>query len=162
MNTKQAILETMGTARYITNEYLADLSDAELLVRPVAGMNTIAWQLGHLIASECKMLRSVGASMPELPAGFEERHTPETAKLDDPGKLSNKQTYLDLWDRVRKAATAALAALPDARLAEEAPEDVRSYAPTVGSVYLMVGMHELMHSGQWVAVRRKLNKPIKI
>ena len=34
------------------------------------------------------------------------------------------------------------------------------WAPTVGAALNMAGMHALNHSGQFVAVRRKLGKPI--
>ncbi len=34
--------------------------------------------------------------------------------------------------------------------------------PTLGAVLLLAGSHVLMHSGQFVSVRRKLGKPIAI
>ena len=40
--------------------YVQDLADADLLLRPVPGINHIAWQLGHLITGSKKMLGWLG------------------------------------------------------------------------------------------------------
>jgi hypothetical protein len=60
-------------AFYLANSYLDDLTDADLLVRPIPGTNHIAWQLGHAIQAEHEMLQGVSpGAMPKLPAGFKE------------------------------------------------------------------------------------------
>ncbi len=158
MNAKDAIRNTMDMAQMVTQAYLGDLGDADLLVRPVPNSNHIAWQLGHLVASECEMITSLGHRMPELPAGFAAAHNKEAATRDS--GFASKQQYLDLMKKVREATLAALAHTPDADFAKPGPESMRSYAPTVGAVFNIIGQHELMHCGQWAIVRRKLNKPV--
>ena len=76
MNGSQVIGTALASTQHIVNWYVSDLSDADLLVRPTAGANHIAWQLGHLIASETRLVRSQlpDASYPGLPAGFAEQH----------------------------------------------------------------------------------------
>jgi hypothetical protein len=160
MNTKEAIKYSADTARTVTDTYLADLSDADLLVRSVPNANHIAWQLGHLICSEHEMVGSLGHKLPPLPQGFAEAHTKETCTSDESRRFRTKAEYLSLMKSVRAATMAALDATPDAELAKPAPESMRSYAPTVGSVFMMLGSHEMMHAGQFVPVRRKLGKPI--
>ena len=54
--------------------HLADLSDADLMQRPVAGANHANWQIGHLIVAETGMCTKAGATMAELPAGFADRY----------------------------------------------------------------------------------------
>ena len=39
---------------------------------------------------------------------------------------------------------------------------MREYAPTVGAVLNLIGVHDLMHAGQFVPVRRMHGKPIRI
>ena len=56
MNAKDVMLHSFGMSDHVLNAYLGDLSDADLMVRPVEGQNHIAWQLGHLISSE-RMIR---------------------------------------------------------------------------------------------------------
>lgn len=37
---------------------------------------------------------------------------------------------------------------------------VARLAPTVGALFMLTANHELMHSGQFSVVRRKLGKPV--
>ena len=56
MNAREAIKLNLNSSNMICQGYLADLTDADLLVRPVPGANHIAWQLGHLLISEHDMV----------------------------------------------------------------------------------------------------------
>lgn len=162
MDARAAFKETMKLTDMVVNAYLGDLSDADLLVRPQPNMNHIAWQLGHLISSEQQMLSMIGHNAPELPAGFAAAHTKETSTSDDRAKFASKQTYLDLMARMHAAATTALERSSDADLDKPGPKEFAEFAPTVGSVFALIATHPLMHCGQWVAVRRKLGKPVVI
>jgi hypothetical protein len=163
MTAKDAILYPMMMSDNIVNSYLGDLSDADLLVRPVEGQNHIAWQLGHLISSERSMIEGIKpGSCPPLPAGFDEAHSRDNCSCDDPAKFSSKAKYLELHQSQRKATKAVLEGLSDAELDAPGPERMRKMAPTVGSVMNLIGGHVLMHVGQFVSVRKKLNKPVTI
>jgi hypothetical protein len=37
---------------------------------------------------------------------------------------------------------------------------MRSYCPTIGALFNLLGAHQMMHAGQMIAVRRKLDKPV--
>ncbi len=139
--------------------YVEDLADADLMLRPVPGMNHIAWQLGHLINSTKMMLGMLGQPTPELPLDFEENHSKEAAACDDAKKFAGKEVYLELAAKSKAASLAALDAIPENQLDDPGPERMREYAPTVAAVLSMLGAHWLMHAGQFVAVRRKLGKP---
>lgn len=159
MTTKDALRGTMNSARFVLQSYLADLTDADLLIRPLPGANHIAWQLGHLIVAENGMAGGCGCEMPALPAGFAEAHGNETAGSDDPSAFRTKAEYLALLEQQRAAALKALEVIPDARLDEPAPESMQAYARTVGAMFNTLGLHEVMHAAQFVVVRRKLGKP---
>ena len=160
MPAKDVIKATIEMGHYVTNEYLKDLSDAELLTRSVPGANHIGWQLGHMIESERSMITALGHAMPELPAGFAATHAKEMAGSNDTGKFAKKAEYLGLMRKMHDATITALTKTPDGDLDKPGPEDMRSYAPTIGAVFNLIGQHELMHVGQFVTVRRKLGKPI--
>ena len=159
MNAKRAIESNIAMADKIAQSYLADLTDAELLVRPVPGANHIAWQLGHLISSERDLIEMVApGSMPKLPEGFKEKHAKQTAASDDPKAFCTKAEYLKLLKEQRAGTLAALAKQTDADLSKPAPEAMRSHLETVGDLFSMQGGHLLMHAGQWAIVRRKLGR----
>ncbi len=160
MNARDAIRLGLNQAKMISTGYLADLTDADLLVRPVPGANHIAWQLGHLIASAHMMVEGIcPGSMPALPAGFAEKYTTESSKLDSPGAFHPKAVYLDLYEKQNAAIGKALDKLTDADLDKKTPEQFQSYAPTYGDLMTMQGTHWIMHAGQWAIIRRKLGKP---
>jgi hypothetical protein len=163
MNAKDVIRFSFGMSDRIVNSYLGDLSDADLLLRPVEGPNHIAWQLGHLIDSERGMLEAIKpGSSPALPAGFSEAHNRDATTSDDPNQFASKQQYLELYQAQRAATLKVLEELTDADLDAPAPERLRKMIPTVGATFGLMGQHVLMHVGQFVSVRKKLKKPVTI
>jgi hypothetical protein len=159
MSLKNHIRWQIEQNHWIAMAYVQDLTDADFLLRPVPGMNHIAWQLGHLITASKMTLGSLGQPAPALPAGFEESYTKEAAGCDDPAKFATKDVYLDLAAKMKAASLAAVDAIPEGKLDDPGPERMREYAPTVAAALTMLGGHWLMHAGQFVAVRRKLGKP---
>lgn len=163
MNTQQAIRATMDTSSIVLSRYLEDLSDADLMTRPGPGCNHLAWQLGHLIASENQLLEAVAPGCAvELPAGFAEKHNKATTGDDNSANFCTKQEYLDLFEKVHAATFAVLDKLSDADLDQPAPENFRSMFPTAGHIIILIATHGLMHAGQFVPVRRALGKPVVI
>lgn len=160
MQARDVLRHAIEAGNMLCQQYLADLNDSELLVRPVPGANHIAWQLGHLIASEHGLMESIRpGSMPPLPEGFAQRYTKETAAHDDPGSFHTKNELLSVLETQRAGTLRLLAEFPEEEFDHPAPEPIRSYCPTVADVFLLQGTHYIMHSGQWAIVRRKLGRP---
>jgi hypothetical protein len=160
MNAHQAIQLVLDDASMITNMYLSDLTDADLLARPVPGANHIAWQLGHLLLSGYRIVEAVApGALPALPADFAEKYTTETAALDDPAAFHTKQVYLDAYEQQWSAIRKALDGVSEADLDKPAPEQFRSFLKSVGHAFSLQASHWLMHAGQWAIIRRKLGRP---
>lgn len=162
MTTTEAIKNTIDTGQFILTTYLSDMSDADLLVRPVPGANHAAWQLGHLVSSEFEMMTKMGYAMPALPDGFAESYTKETATSDDAAKFHTKEQYLAWLQEQRGGTLAALEGAAEADFDKPSPESMRDYAPTVGVAFNMIGVHLNMHAAQLAVLRRKLDKPVLI
>ncbi len=162
MNAREVILNSMNMAERVINAYIGDLEDQELLVRAEPGMNHIAWQLGHLIGAEKHFVDMVKPGVsPALPADFEEGHGREKTKEDDPARYYSKAKYQELWKAQRDVTKQVLEGLSDEDLSRSGPE-FPPFAPSVGALMNMCGLHPMMHAGQFVAVRRKLGKPVSI
>lgn len=159
MSLKDNIRWQIDQSHWIANAYVQDLTDADFMMRPVPGMNHIAWQMGHLISSSHKMLGMLGQPAPALPAGFDEAYAKGTSESNDPAKFATKEIYLELAAKIKDASLAAVEAFPEDKLDAAAPEPVREYAPTNAALLTLLGTHWMMHCGQFVAVRRKLSKP---
>lgn len=160
MNAQDAIKLSIDSAKFVTLEYLADLSDEDMLQRPHPECNHIKWQMGHLISSEHQMIDAVcPGSMPALPEGFAERYTKETATSDQSDAFDSKADLRKLLEDQREAMLAALATISDEDLSKPAPEAMQAYAPTVADVFSLQGGHWMMHAGQWAIIRRQLGRP---
>lgn len=161
MSVAQNVLkQSLDMAAFCVNSYLQDLTDEDLLIRPVAGANHLAWQLGHLITAENNLINMVcPGSMPDLPDGFAERYAKENCTIDDPKAFDTKDEFVKLMNQQRAGTLAALNGISDEELDKPAPEPIREYCPSVGATFAMQATHWLMHSGQWVVVRRQLGRP---
>jgi hypothetical protein len=159
MNAREAIRNSIQSANAISQGYLEDLQDQDLLVRTVPGINHLAWQLGHLIKSEHEMVElTCPGTMPALPAGFGEKYTSETAKLDNAAAFHTKAEFLKVLAAQRTGTLQALEKLSDADLDKPAPEPLQHFVKTVGDVFGMQATHWVMHAGQWAVLRRKLGR----
>lgn len=163
MNAIETLRNTAATSATVINKYVEDLSDADLMCRPAPGCNHLAWQLGHLLASECQLLESVcPGHAPQLPAGFAEKHSKDTVADDNPEHFCTKQEYVDLMAKVQAATSAALDSMTESDFDKPSPEAFQSMFPTVGHLFVLIAMHPMMHAGQFVPVRRMLGKPVVI
>lgn len=161
MNAKDAIRSSANLSSMVIKSYVGDLEDADLLRRPTAGCNHIAWQLGHLISSEVQLLEQTAPGQGiTLPEGFAEAHSKEASSSDEAAGFQTKATYLELFDKVREATARALADFPEADLDKPSPPDFQSFCPTMGDMFGLIASHPMMHAGQFVIVRRQLGKPV--
>ena len=162
MKGSEAIVGALKNTHEILTMYLADFSDADLLVRPVPSANHTAWQLGHMIDAERHLVHMgiPDAKFPDLPVGFAEKHTKATAGKDDPAAFFTKAEYLDLFNKFRETTIATVAKLSDADLDKPTTGPMAQFAPTVGVAFLAVANHTMMHAGQFTVARRKLGKPV--
>jgi hypothetical protein len=161
MNAKDAIRSSANLSAMVLKTLISDLDDADLMRRPGEGCNHLAWQLGHLISSEVQLLDSVAPGQgTELPNGFADAHSKDACHNDDPAGFHGKQTYVELFDKVRAASLAALDAYAQSDFDNPAPEVFREFCPTMGDMFTLIATHPMMHAGQFVIVRRQLGKPI--
>jgi hypothetical protein len=163
MLATEVLNATLATSDMVLKSYVADLEDADLMKRPAPGCNHLAWQLGHLISSQCGLLDSVcpGKSI-ALPEGFAEAHAKDKAGSENPADFYTKNQYVDLLEKNEQATMAAISAMTPEQLDAPAPEHLREMFPTVGHVCMLIATHSMMHAGQFVPVRRMLGKPIVI
>ena len=161
MKAQDVIKNQLTSTQQILAMLVGDLSDADVLVRPVPGANTVAWQIGHLIVSEQGMGKESipGVQYPELPAGFAEQHAMDKTAADPASGFKTKAEYLDLFNKTRQATIAAAAKMSDTDLDKPTTGQMADFAPTAAHMIGLTASHTLMHAGQFSVLRRKLGKP---
>ncbi|MDR3633379.1 MAG: DinB family protein [Isosphaeraceae bacterium] len=163
MSAKDAIRQTLDMSERFITAYVNDLDDGALRLRPIEGMNPIAWQLGHLLSFERAMVEGIKpGSSPPLPEGFDDIHSTDSAKAKKDEGFRTLTEYQSLMQAQRAVTKAVLDGLTDEEMQAPGPERFRKFTPTVSDGLNMVGIHNLMHVGQFVAVRRKLEKPVVV
>lgn len=160
MTAKDVLTGALKMTLGLVESSLADLSDADLQVSPVTGANNIAWQIGHLIASEKALGTNMGISYPVLPPAVEALAPGSSAKSHGQGGNLPKDEYLSLFKRVRATTLGGLEKLGDADLDKPNDGPMKGFAPTYGALFNLVGIHTMMHCGQFSVVRRALGKPV--
>ena len=135
---------------------IADMTDADLLTRPVPGSNHANWQLGHVTLSEAMIIGNPRA----LPEGFGAKYKKETCASDDPKSFASKQELLSAMDAVRNASIQWVKSLTPESFEKPGPEPLRALAPRLIDVALFLPVHFTIHVGQIQVLRRKLAKPV--
>ncbi|HTL30797.1 MAG TPA: DinB family protein [Tepidisphaeraceae bacterium] len=140
---------------------LGDFSDADIFVRPAAGANHIAWQLGHLCRAEYNLVSLVKTgAMPELPAGFADRFDKKAATSDDAKAFGTKKELLEQFTKLRKATIALAKSASAAELDKAMPENLHALGKNGAEMLAAQAGHVTMHVGQFQVIRRKLGKPV--
>jgi hypothetical protein len=160
MPANQLIIDAINGTYGLVTMHLADLSDADLLVRTVPAANHAAWQLAHVASFEVAIAEAVSPGQTvNKPATLATATEKGAAKSDDPAKFPKKAELLALFEATKNIITKALADMADADLEKASPEGFRAYAPNIGNLLLLGAMHTNMHIGQIQVLRRKLEKP---
>jgi hypothetical protein len=162
MNGIQTIQSALGSTQWLLNEFVKDLSDEDLVVRPVAKANHLAWQLGHIIQGEVMMVNSQlpNAGYPALPGTWGDLYGGKGADKDGQEHFAKKADYLSLFNDVHKNTIAAVGRLTDSDLDKPTQGQMAPFAPKLGNFFILVSNHTLMHVGQFTVLRRKLGKPV--
>jgi len=139
---------------------LNDMTDADLLVRPVPGANHPIWQLGHLVLSEAHLVNAAQpGAVPPPPALFAEKFKKDNAKIDDPNFFPKKAEILDALEKGRNATVAWVKTLSPADLDRPIAGPTARFADSIGLMLINLPWHSSMHGGQIQVLRRKLGKP---
>jgi hypothetical protein len=160
MSKAEFVAGLLGGNLEMLKFHVADFSDADMMVRPVPGANHAAWQLGHLAAAEVSLVKAVGGTTVELPAGWAERFHNSKANVDDAKALATKQEILDVLAKVRAGSIQWARSLTPEQFDVPAPEKLRMLGATAGGIAAALAGHTTMHIGQIQVIRRKLGKPV--
>ncbi len=156
-----SLLLSWSNQRDYAQKLVADLSDADMVSQPVAGvtMNHAAWTLGHLSAYPpvlAAMLRGTAFTDPmHSPYGKGSKPLPDVAAY--PGKAAMLKEFLEGHDLL----AATIEAVDPAVLERPIPlERWRERFPRIAdaTLYLMLS-HEAAHLGQVSAWRRAGGRP---
>lgn len=153
----ETIAFALTTAQKLLHRYVGDLTAEEFLHRPAPKANCTAWLIGHLTLSDRGVLKRLGASLPELPEGFEHRFSRDEG-CPQAGEFGDVTKLMPLFDEHRNRLVAAVRAAPPELLGKPLDKPHPLFN-TVGEVATFMALHGAMHAGQITIARRSLGRP---
>ena len=154
MRLREHLKSSFLLPEFMVNHYLGDLSDKDLMVRPLPETNHFKWQLCHLIVSENFHIGELGLrSMPDLPQHLIDGANKESAKVDDPKNFPEKSELVEWMALQRKATLNLLESLSDVDIERESPESIRYFGPTFGCLFAGEINQWMLHIGQLTIIR---------
>lgn len=147
----------LTTSHKLFNRFLADLGPGDYLHRPTPGANCAAWIVGHLALSDRGVLNRLGASLPDLPEGFEKRFSRDEGcpQAEEFGDVS---VIAPVLDEHRRRLIDAVKAAPAEQL-DKVLDKPHPMFRTVGEMVTFMALHATMHAGQISTIRRSLGRP---
>jgi len=159
LTPNDAIVHNLTASKQMLLWFVGDLTPAEYLHRPAAGVNCVAWLLGHLTLSERRVLTTVlgVTDLPPLPDGFERRFgrdegCPQAAGFGDVSGLAAE------YARTRDLLIDTVKGMSPAALAGPLPFSHPRFK-TAGEAANFMSVHAAMHAGQISVIRRSLGRP---
>jgi hypothetical protein len=156
-DVREAIVMALANSQFMLDRFIADLTPVEYLHRPVPKANCAAWIVGHLILTDRRAMGRLGADLPGLPEGFEQRfardeHAPAAADYGDVSGLRAMFNETRGWliEAVKGASPEVL---------NRPLENVHPRFKTVGEMAHFMAIHTSMHAGQITIIRRCLGRP---
>ena len=159
MNFKDAVRTQFTVADFMVDKYLADLTQSELLTRPAPDANHIAWQLGHLISAETRLIEAAApGSMPACPTVFTKGIPKIRPRAITRPIFSLRKSTSSLPNPCGQRRSKRLDAQSESDLDRPVTGRLPPWIKCAGDCFVTAAGHWVLHAGQWVVLRRKLGR----
>ncbi|QDU87732.1 DinB superfamily protein [Pirellulimonas nuda] len=156
------MIEQSEMVRRVLKGYLTDLTPDQWFWTPGEGLTHVAWQIGHLAASEYALLmkRVRGAEKADqdfMPDAFFAQYGRGSTPDPDPSANWPVDDILLVFDDVHDRCMAAAADYDEAELVEPLEQPHPVFKTKLAAIEYQP-IHEAMHIGQVVLLRRLMGK----
>jgi len=149
----------MGVARDFLDKALADFTGDQWLHQPCDGVNHALFNVGHLAASDAFFLKAIGGSSSAVPESWNELFGMGAEPKADAGAYPSPEETTAVLKQVRADLVAHFKSLSEADLAKPVNEPLNDVAKTLAALPSFIAMHDGMHAGQVLTLRKSLKKP---
>lgn len=147
-------MQAMEMARGVTVQLVEPFDAVQMLVRPCAEGNHVAWNLGHIADTDNVFLTMVGGRDAVLDESWSKKFGWKSVVSENAGDYPSKQELLDAMSKTREAVVGWLTGLSDAELNEPIEGDMAQFAKSRAHLMSSIAFHEGFHAGQISACRR--------
>ena len=157
MTNLESAINQIRTARAYTRHTLGHINDDDWFRMPDASVTHVAWQVGHLAASQYRsalrgMRDETAADAELLPTQFREQFGRGSVPFPDESAYPSPDEIRLVLDRVYKQVLEEARAMPDETINDPAgPHPM--FKTKLGALHWSV-QHEFIHAGQIGLLRR--------
>jgi uncharacterized damage-inducible protein DinB len=158
VSTAAAVRQQAWMTREMVRVNVDGVSHAQSLIAPRPAGNSLNWIVGHLLGVYNDVLGLLGAA-PVMDRGALRPYARGSTPLAEKDAIPLDE-LVRAWDRACSEVDAALASVPESRLAETVPDSPTGNPDeTVGSLLVTVMFHQAYHAGQLGILRRVAGLP---
>ncbi len=162
MEMIEFLCDRLTVARSWTTSLLEDIDESTWFDMPAPGINHVAWQVGHLAASQVALIhvRCFAKDYDRCaPAGFREKFGKGSSPLADPSAYPSVADIRAAFDRIQTEAIDLIAAMSESDLNSPAGAEPHPLFSTKQGAIATTALHETFHAGQIALLRRLAGKP---
>jgi len=161
MPLKNLLIERLESARDWTTGLIADIDESLWFKSPAPGVQHVAWQLGHLAASQVVLVHNRCLNIPQtdvISDAFIRQFGRGSKPTDGPAGYPPLTEIRRTFDAVHLDALQKIRSIPEADLNLPAYGDPHPRFKTRAEAVGMAAMHESFHAGQIALTRRLFGK----
>ncbi|RMD60835.1 MAG: DinB family protein [Planctomycetota bacterium] len=152
-------LHVMGVTRDLLGKALADFSGDALVAQPFPGANHALFIMGHLAVSDAFFLRTIGGTPTAVPEGWDELFGMGAEPKADIAAYPPEEEVRQAFTKAREELIEHFRSLDEDTLASTVNEPLNDVADCVAGLTSFIAMHDGMHTGQTLNLRKALGMP---
>lgn len=161
MTRLELLIDRLQIARNWTRNLLADIEESRWFEMPAPGVGHVAWQVGHLAASQivlvhvrCFEMAYTDVAPDAIRTTFARGSTP----VADRSKYPPIREIRSFFDNVHNDVIRRVSNMPDTELDRQAGADPHPMFKDKAGAIAMTALHETFHAGQIAMIRRIFGK----
>lgn len=157
--TLRSGMHVKRVSRDFLDKLLADLNEKQWTAQPFPGAGHILFQVGHLAVTDGFFVSAIGGSTSAIPESWNALFGMGAEPKSDAGAYPKPAQVKAALHQARGDLIARFESLSEADLAKPVGEPLTSVADCVAGLPAFICMHDGMHTGQILALRRSLGLP---
>ena len=161
MTTLDLLIDRLHIARHWTANLLADIDEARWFDAPAPGAGHVAWQVGHLAASQVVLVhvRCFDRTYTDhLSAAFRDAFGRGSTPVANPAAYPPISDIRAAFERIHRESIELISGLNPAELDATVFGEAHPMFSTKGGAIGMAALHETFHAGQIALIRRLAGK----
>lgn len=151
--------DALNFSRGILQATINGFDESNCTHQTESARNHAVWVAGHIAMTDDWFMTSMGGAESCCPEPWGELFGMNSEPVNDPSTYPSLSELTAKLEETRTKLLAWFEGMSDEQLSEPMPDEMKMFAPTIGSVMGSIAIHESYHAGQLTCVRKALGMP---